>query len=84
MRVAIGLDLRHSDQFHELSLFVGDKQYCICGMNTGADTYTLDTPVVGFWSEDPVYAEFLLIFFETAWSQAVPAEERIRELSKQS
>ncbi len=82
MHMDVGLDLRHSDQFHELSLFVGDKQYSISGINTGVDKYTLDTPVKGFWSEDPAYAEFLLALFENAWSHAVPANERIKKLSE--
>ncbi len=82
MRLEIGLDLRHSEQSHELSLFVGDGRYSISGINTGVDEYTLDAPVTGFWSEDPAYAAFLLGSFENAWSQAVAAEERIRELSE--
>ncbi len=79
-RIDVGLDLRHSDYPHELSLFVGDKRYSISGINTGVDEYALDTPVSGFWSENPAYAEFLLASFENAWSKAVPAEERIQEL----
>jgi len=76
----IGLDLRHNDQSHELSMFIGDKQYSISGINTGVDEYTLDTPVNGFWSEDAAYAEFLLAAFENAWAVAVSAKKRIQEL----
>ncbi len=83
VRMDIGLDLRHSDQFHELSLFVADQQNSISGINTGVDEYTLDTPVSGFWSEDPAFATFLLTSFENAWGLAMPAKERIRELLKQ-
>jgi len=82
-RMDIGLDLRHSDQSHELSMFIGDKQYSISGINTGVNEYTLDTPVTGFWSEDPAYAEFLLAAFENAWAAAVPAEKRIQELEQE-
>jgi len=32
--------------------------------------------------EDPTYAEYLLAAFETAWPQAIPAQERIEELEK--
>ncbi|MGZ4942324.1 MAG: hypothetical protein ACXV5P_08535, partial [Halobacteriota archaeon] len=80
MRLDINADLRHSDQSHELFMFVGDKQYSISGINIGVDEYTVDTPVVAFWSESPIYAEYLLASFENAWSDAVPAEERIKEL----
>ncbi len=83
MRMAVGLDLRHNDRCHELSMFVCDEQHSISGINPGIDTYTLDTPVKGFWSEDPAYAAFLLAYFEDAWSQAVPGRDRIQELLKQ-
>ncbi|MGZ7169560.1 MAG: hypothetical protein ACXVI5_08375 [Halobacteriota archaeon] len=83
VRRDIGLDLRHNARPHELSMFVADKQYSISGINTGVDEYTLDTQVLGFWSEDPAYAACLLAYFELAWSEAVPAAERIQELLKQ-
>ncbi len=82
MRMDVGLELRHGDQLHELSLFVGDRQHSISGINTGADEYTLGTPVIGFWSESPAYAEYLLAFFENAWSTATPAQLRIDGLMK--
>ncbi|MGZ4919264.1 MAG: hypothetical protein ACXVIG_03240 [Halobacteriota archaeon] len=80
MRMDIGLDLRHSDQSHELFMFVGDKQHSISSINIGADEYTPDTPVIAFWSESPIYAEYLLASFESAWSDAISAEKRIQEL----
>ncbi|MDD1720717.1 MAG: hypothetical protein LUP95_01865 [Euryarchaeota archaeon] len=80
MRLDIGVDLRHSDQPHELYVFVGDRQRSISGINIGIDEYTLATPVTAFWSESPAYAEYLLVSFENAWAEAVPAEERIQEL----
>ncbi|MGZ4905033.1 MAG: hypothetical protein ACXV5I_09510 [Halobacteriota archaeon] len=83
MRLDIGEDLRHSEVLSEVFLFVGDQQHSISSMNIGVREYTLDTPVTAFWSEDPTYAEYLLTSFENAWSQAVPAEEQIRELLRQ-
>ena len=77
-RLGIGEDLRHSDQPHEIFLFVGDKQYCVSSMNVGTDEFTLAAPLVAFWSEDPTYAAYLLASFESAWAQAVPAAERIQ------
>ncbi len=82
MQIDIGLDLRHSDQPRELSLFVADQQYSMSGLNTGVEEYVLDTQVSGFWSEDPAFAAFLLTIFESAWHRAIPAEERIEELLK--
>jgi hypothetical protein len=83
MRLDFGEHLRHNDQFHETFMFVGDKQQSISAMNIGVREYTLDTPITAFWSDNPAYAEYLLTSFESVWSEAIPAEERIQELLKQ-
>jgi hypothetical protein len=80
MRLDIGEDLRHSDQFHEIFMIVGDKQQSLSAINLGVQEYTLDTPLTAFWSDSPSYAEYLLTSFENAWSEASPAEEWIKEL----
>ena len=82
-RLDFGEDLRHSDQFHEIFLLVGDKQQSISSINLGVQEYSLDTPVTAFWSDSPSYAEYLITILEKEWSEAVPAEERIQELLKQ-
>ena len=82
-RLDFGEDLRHSDRFHEVFMMVGDKQQSISAINLGVQEYELDTPVTAFWSDSPSYAEYLLTSFENAWSEAVPAEERIKELMEQ-
>ncbi len=84
MRLDVGEDLRHSDAVHELFMFVGDRQHSLSAINIGVDEYTLDTPITAFWSEEPTYAEYLLASFENAWSQAVPAEGRIKELEQEA
>ncbi len=80
MSVESGEDIRHSDEVHELFMYVGDKQKSVSAMNIGVEDYTLDTPVVAFWSENPTYAEYLLASFENAWTHAVPAAQRLYEL----
>jgi hypothetical protein len=80
MQLDIDEDLRHSDQIHEVFMLLGDKQQSISAMNIGVQEYTLDTPITAFWSDNPAYAEYLLTSFENAWSEAVPAKERIKEL----
>lgn len=82
MFLDVGEDIRHSDDVHELLMYIGDKRESISSINIGVSDYTLDTPVTAFWSEDPTYAEYLLTSFENVWSQAVPAEKRIQELLK--
>jgi hypothetical protein len=78
-----GEDIRHSDEAHELYMFVGDKQQSISSLNIGVKEFTLDTPVTAFWSDSPNYAEYLVTSFENAWSEAIPAKERIKELLEQ-
>ena len=34
------------------------------------------------YTDDPVFADYLISTFEMVWRQSVPAEERIRELLK--
>lgn len=83
MSVESGEDIRHSDAVHEVFMYIGDKQKSVSALNIGVAEYTLDTPVAAFWSEDPTYAEYLLAAFETAWAQAIPAQERIEQLEKE-
>ncbi len=83
LRLEIGQQLRHSDQPHELFMFVGDQTHSISSVNIGIEEYTLNTAINAFWSESPSYAEYLLVSFEAAWSQAVPAEQRIAQLLKE-
>ena len=78
-----GEDIRHSDEVHEVFTFVGDKQQSISSLNIGVKEFTLDTPVTAFWSESLSYAEYLLTSFENVWSEAIPAEERIKKLLAQ-
>jgi hypothetical protein len=82
-RLDIGYDLRRSDQFHEIFLLVGDKQQSISAINLGVREYTLETPISAFWSDSRAYAQYLLTSFENAWSEAVRADVRIKELLDQ-
>ena len=82
-RLEINEYLRHCDALSEIFIFVGDRKQSISSINVGVREYTLDTPITAFSSESPAYAEYLLASFENAWSQAFPAEERIRELLRQ-
>jgi hypothetical protein len=82
-RLDFGEDLRHSDRFHEVFTCVGDKQQSISAINLGVQEYKLDTPITAFWGDSPSYAEYLVNIFEKEWSEAVLAEERIKELVEQ-
>lgn len=83
MRLDLGEDLRHSDLRYEMFMIVGDRQHSLSAMYADVKEFTLDTPIVAFSCESPIYAEYLIAAFEKAWSEAVPAEERLRELLEQ-
>ncbi|MGZ4913096.1 MAG: hypothetical protein ACXVI3_05955 [Halobacteriota archaeon] len=80
MSAEIGEDIRHSEAVHELFMFIGDRQQSISAINVGITEFALETPGIAFWSESATYVEYLLASFESVWSQATPAEERIQEL----
>ncbi|MGZ4882015.1 MAG: hypothetical protein ACXV7G_13310 [Halobacteriota archaeon] len=82
-RLDFGEDLRHSEEFHEVFMCIGDKRQSISAINLGVKEYDLDTPIAAFWSDSPSYAEYLVTLFEGEWSKAVPAQERIKELLEQ-
>ncbi len=83
MRLDAGEDLRHSNTAHEVFMFVGDRQHSVSVTNVGVEEFTLDTPITAFWSDDPTYAAYLLVLFETAWKNAIPADQRLHELEKE-
>ncbi len=65
-------------------MYICDKRESVSAINIGVSDYTLDTLGVAFWSDDATYAEYLLASFETAWSRAVPAMQRIHELEQEA
>ena len=83
MRLDLGEDLRHSDLRYEIFMIVGDRQHSLSAMYADVKEFTLDTPIVAFKCDSPIYAEYLIAAFEKVWSEAVPAEERLRELLEQ-
>jgi hypothetical protein len=82
-----GEEVRHVDQYQGEFMLVVDKRESISsipqqGVDIGA--LSLDDRVVGFWTDDLSYAEYLFTTFEAAWNEAVDAYKRINELLGQS
>jgi hypothetical protein len=85
--VDVGQDVRHVDQYRGELMLVVDKRESISsipqqGVDIGA--LSLDDRVVGFWTDDLSYAEYLFTTLEAAWNEAVDAYKRINELLGQS
>jgi hypothetical protein len=78
-----GEDVRHVFQYQSIFMLVGDRKESISSMSIDVDSLSIDTPVVGLWSDDRTYAEYLMSTFEIVWEQAIPAAQRIEELLKE-
>jgi len=79
----IGEDVRHVDQYRGEFMLVVDQRESISSVPQHAvdiEDLSLDDRVVGFWSDEPSYAEYLAATFEGAWNDAVDANKRIQEL----
>ncbi len=79
--LSIGEEVRHIDQ-HGVMFVVFDRKHSITAIRI-AESASLNAPQTALWTDDPAYAEYLASTFEMLWAQAVPAEERIRELLEQ-
>jgi len=79
--LSIGEEVRHIDQ-HGVMFVVFDRKHSITAISI-AESASLNAPQTALWTDDPAYAEYLSSTFEMLWAQAVPAEERIRELLEQ-
>jgi hypothetical protein len=82
----IGEDVRHVDEYRGEFMVVVDKTECISSIpqqSVNIGDLSLDDRVVGFWTDEPTYAEYLITTFEAAWKEAIDAKKRIEELLQQ-
>ncbi len=75
-----GEDARHFPHYRGVYFAVCDSRHCLSAINIDIKHVTLDEPASMLYTDDPVYATYLLSSFEMLWRQAIPAEERIEEL----
>jgi hypothetical protein len=81
----IGEDVRHVDQYRAEFMVVADSRESISSIpqqSVDLENLSLDDHVVGFWSDEASYAEYLITSFEAAWKDAVDAKKRIQELEQ--
>jgi sugar-specific transcriptional regulator TrmB len=79
----IGADVRHIDNYRGAYFGVFDRKTCISAINIDIEHVKLDAPLSMLYTDDPVFADYLVSTFEMFWEQGIPAEERIQELKKQ-
>jgi sugar-specific transcriptional regulator TrmB len=80
--IAIGEEVRHVDE-HGLTFVVFDRKISLSAINAAVKRISLNEPVSGLWTNDPVYAQYLSSTFQMLWEQAIPAEQRIQQLLQQ-
>jgi sugar-specific transcriptional regulator TrmB len=83
-RLDNGEDVRHYDQYQGILFGVLDRRICLNAINVDISRISVDQPIAVMWTDDPIYANYLVATFETLWEQAIPAAERIRKLLQQS
>jgi sugar-specific transcriptional regulator TrmB len=79
----IGADVRHIGDYRGTYFGIFDKKYCFSAINIDIQHLKLNEPLSMLYTDDPVFADYLVSTFEMFWKQAVPAEERINELLKE-
>jgi len=79
----IGADVRHFGDYRGAYFGVFDKKHVISAINVDIQHLRLDEPLSMLYTDDPVFADYLVSTFEMFWKQAVPAEKHIKELLEQ-
>jgi HTH-type transcriptional regulator, sugar sensing transcriptional regulator len=79
----IGEEVRHFDGYRGAYYGVFDRKHCISAINIDITSHRLDEPATMLYTDDTVYAKYLVSTFEMLWKQSVPAEEQIQELLEQ-
>ncbi len=79
----IGEDVRHYDKYQGIYFGVWDRKSCLSAINVNIGHVSLDESVAVLWTDDSVYAEYLVSTFELLWEQAIPAAQRMEKLTKE-
>ncbi len=81
--IGVGEDVHHFDNYRGLYYGVFDRRYCISAINVDIKHLRLDASATMLYTDDPVYADYLVSTFEMMWQQSIPADEQIEKLLKQ-
>jgi len=80
----VGEKVHHFDGYRGMFYTVFDRKHCISAININIEHHKPDEPATMLYTDDPVYARYLVSTFELMWQQSIPAEERIQELLGQA
>jgi hypothetical protein len=79
----IGENIRHVNEYQGEFMLVVDKRESISSIpqqNLDLDNISLNDQIVGFWTDDLTYADYLVTSFEAVWTTAIDANNRMREI----
>jgi sugar-specific transcriptional regulator TrmB len=79
----IGADVRHFAGYRGAYYGIFDKKHCFSAINIDVNNLKLDEPLSMLYTNDPVYADYLITTFEMIWKNSVPAEQKVKELLEQ-
>jgi sugar-specific transcriptional regulator TrmB len=79
----IGEDISHLPQYRGLYFAVVDRKISVSAINVDIRRVSLDEPITMLWTDDPIYADYLVSTFELLWDQSIPVAQRIEELLKE-
>jgi len=79
----LGEKVRHYDQYRGIFFGVFDRRISTSAINININRVSLNEPISMLWTDDPIYAEYLISTFELLWEQSVPAAQWIEELLKE-
>jgi len=74
-----GQEVYHVYNYQGMFMVIADAK-SISSMSIITESFSIDSPILALWSDDPTYAEYLMSTFERVWEHSVPAAQRIEEL----
>jgi sugar-specific transcriptional regulator TrmB len=77
-----GEEVRYLDK-RGIKFTIFDRTACISAINVNMARVSLNQQMTALWTDDPIYAQYLMLTFEMLWKQSVPAEDRLQELLEQ-
>jgi len=82
--ISCGVELRNINPYKGITMVMADSKRSVSLIHADlTSAFSLDEKVAAIWSNSFAQSEFLISAFETAWEQAVGAEEYLNKLMRQ-
>jgi sugar-specific transcriptional regulator TrmB len=82
--ISCGVELRNINPYKGITMVMADRKQSVSLIHADMKSaFSLDEKVAAIWSNSVAQSEFLTSAFETAWEQAVGAEEYLNKLLRQ-